>query len=53
MMRDEVIAVLVTGGAGYIGSHTVVELLKDNKEVIIVDNFSNSCSVVLDRIRKI
>lgn len=46
-------AVLVTGGAGYIGSHTVVELLEDNKEVIIADNFSNSCPIVLDRIREI
>ena len=46
-------AVLVTGGAGYIGSHTVVELLEGNKEVIIVDNFSNSCPIVLDRIREI
>lgn len=46
-------AVLVTGGAGYIGSHTVVELLGNNKEVIIVDNFSNSCPIVLERIREI
>ncbi len=45
--------VLVTGGAGFIGSHTVVELLNDNREVIIVDNFVNSKPVVLDRIRKI
>ncbi len=45
--------ILVTGGAGYIGSHTVVELLEEGKNVIIVDNFSNSNPIVLDRIRKI
>lgn len=45
--------VLVTGGAGFIGSHTVVELLNDGREVIIVDNFVNSKPVVLDRVRKI
>lgn len=46
-------SILVTGGAGYIGSHTVVELLNIDKEVIIVDNFSNSNPIVLDRIRQI
>ena len=46
-------SVLVTGGAGYIGSHTVIELLKDNKDVVIVDNFCNSNPIVLDRIRMI
>ena len=46
-------AVLVTGGAGYIGSHTVIELLEYNKDVIIVDNFCNSNPIVLDRIREI
>jgi UDP-glucose 4-epimerase len=45
--------VLVTGGAGYIGSHTVVELLEAKHEVIIVDNFSNSKPEVLSRIEKI
>ena len=34
--------ILVTGGAGYIGSHTVVELLNRGEEIVIVDNFSNS-----------
>ena len=46
-------SILVTGGTGYIGSHTVVELLNLDKEVIIVDNFSNSNPTVLDRIRAI
>ena len=35
--------VLITGGAGFIGSHTVVEMMKVNFKCIIVDNFSNSC----------
>ncbi|WP_027128053.1 UDP-glucose 4-epimerase GalE [Fusobacterium perfoetens] len=46
-------AVLVTGGAGYIGSHTVVELLEAGKEVIIVDDLSNSSEKVIDRIEEI
>ncbi len=46
-------AVLVTGGAGYIGSHTVVELIEAHREVIIIDNFSNSKPEVLNRIEKI
>jgi len=45
--------VLVTGGTGYIGSHTVVELLKHNYDVVIVDNYSNSKPEVLNRIYKI
>ena len=46
-------AVLVTGGAGFIGSHTVVELLNAGKEVVIIDDFSNSKPKVLDSIKKI
>ena len=45
--------VLVTGGTGYIGSHTVVELLNSGKDVVIVDNCSNSNPEVLDRIKQI
>ena len=45
--------VLVTGGAGYIGSHTVVELLERGDDVVIIDNFSNSNREVLDNIKKI
>lgn len=45
--------VLVTGGAGYIGSHTVVELLAAGHTVIAIDNFANSSPLALDAIRKI
>lgn len=45
--------ILVTGGAGYIGSHTCVELLSAGYEVVIVDDFSNSKPEVLKRIREI
>jgi UDP-glucose 4-epimerase len=46
-------SVLVTGGAGYIGSHTVVEMLNAGYEVVIVDNYSNSKPEVLNRIQTI
>lgn len=46
-------AILVTGGAGYIGSHTVIELLNQGREVVIIDNFSNSKKEVLDKIKEI
>ncbi|EBF0276946.1 UDP-glucose 4-epimerase GalE [Salmonella enterica subsp. houtenae] len=45
--------ILVTGGAGYIGSHTVVELLSSNHDVIILDNFSNSKYKCIEQIKKI
>jgi UDP-glucose 4-epimerase len=45
--------VLVTGGAGYIGSHTIVELLSANHEVCVIDNFCNSSKVALDRVAEI
>ena len=46
-------AVLVTGGAGYIGSHTCVELLESGKDIVVVDNFCNSKPEALNRIKKI
>ena len=46
-------SILVTGGAGFIGSHTVVELLNAGNEVIIVDDFTNSKPEVLEKIKKI
>ena len=46
-------AILVTGGAGFIGSHTAVELLNSGKDIVIVDNFSNSKPKALEAIKKI
>lgn len=46
-------AILITGGTGYIGSHTVVELLNLGTEVVIVDNYYNSKPEVLNRIKEI
>ncbi len=45
--------VLVTGGAGYIGSHTMVELLAAGFDVICLDNFSNSSPEAVKRVEKI
>jgi len=45
--------ILVTGGAGYIGSHTCVELLKEDYDVVVLDNLSNSCKESLNRVQKI
>lgn len=46
-------AILLPGGVGYIGSHTAIELLKAGKEIIIIDNFSNSKPEVLEKIKEI
>mgnify|MGYP001944586349 CR=1 FL=1 len=50
---DYFLKVLVTGGAGYIGSHTCVELLNNGHDVIIVDNLSNSKPEVINRIKEL
>lgn len=44
--------ILVTGGAGFIGSHTCVELLNAGYDIVVVDNFSNSKPEALNRIKK-
>lgn len=46
-------AILVAGGAGYIGSHTCVELLNRGFEVVVVDNLYNSSEVALERVQQI
>ena len=46
-------AILVTGGAGYIGSHTCVELLNSGYEIIVVDNLSNSSVESINRVKEI
>lgn len=46
-------SILLAGGAGYIGSHTAVELTKSGYEVVIVDNYDNSCPEVINRIERI
>ena len=46
-------AILITGGAGYIGSHTMVEFLEAGRELVVVDNFLNSKPEALERVRKI
>ena len=48
-----IMAILVTGGAGYIGSHTVVELQNAGYDVVVLDNLSNASEKALDRVSKI
>ena len=45
--------ILITGGAGYIGSHTCVELLEKGEEIVIIDNFCNSKPEVIEKIKEI
>ena len=47
------VSILITGGTGYIGSHTCIELLKEAYEIVVVDNFSNSKPQVINRIQEI
>jgi UDP-glucose 4-epimerase len=53
MIQEGIMAILITGGSGYIGSHTAVELIQAGYEVIIVDNLSNSKPEVCNRIKEI
>ncbi|HJE29679.1 MAG TPA: GDP-mannose 4,6-dehydratase, partial [Pseudomonas nitrititolerans] len=45
--------ILVTGGAGYIGSHAVLELLLAGEEVLVLDNLCNSSKIALDRVEQL
>ena len=45
--------ILVTGGAGYIGSHTLVSLLDNNHDVVVIDNLVNSSKISLERVEKL
>ncbi len=51
--QDTSMKILVTGGAGYIGSHTCVELLSQGYDIVVLDNLSNSCEKALDAVRAI
>ncbi len=53
MLKEDVMRILVTGGAGYIGSHTCLELLEAGHEVVVVDNLANSSETAIRRVEKI
>lgn len=46
-------AILVTGGAGYIGSHTVLTLLERGDDVVVIDNLANASQISLDRVAEL
>lgn len=46
-------AILVTGGAGYIGSHTVLTLLERGDDVVVIDNLANASRISLDRVAEL
>lgn len=46
-------AILVTGGAGYIGSHTVLSLLERGDDVVVIDNLANASRISLDRVAEL
>ena len=52
-LSHDQLTILVTGGAGFIGSHTCIELLAQNYNVVIVDNLSNSSKIAVERIREL
>lgn len=53
ILGEITLAILITGGAGYIGSHTCVELLNEGYDIIVVDNLSNSNPISLNRVQRI
>lgn len=52
-MKGDCMSILITGAAGYIGSHTCVELLSRGEDIIALDNYVNSCSESLKRVKEI
>ena len=51
--KNNLNSILVTGGGGYIGSHTIISLLKNGYNVIAIDNFSNCKKKVIVKIKKV